>query len=110
MRIAQINLPTHDNEGFPLVAETDMLRHMLLDVFGGFTETSGNGVWRDGSNGTIYREPVTVFQIACPDTLESAGHLRSMAGAMAREARQVCVFLVLPSGAVEFVEPVKLEA
>lgn len=104
MRIATINLPTHDNAGVPLAAETDTLRNMLLDSFGGFTESDARGAWRDPADSKLYVEPVTRFDVACEDNSESESSLRRIAAHMAREARQVCIFLVLPSGSVEFVE------
>lgn len=110
MRLATINLPTHDNAGVSLAVETDFLRNLILDNFGGFTETSARGAWKDDATGIVYREPVTVFSIGMDATLENASLLRLLAGRIARDAAQVCVFITQANGDVEFVSPETVDA
>jgi hypothetical protein len=103
MRIATIILPTHDNAGASLGAEADALRNMLLDSFGGFTESDTRGAWRDPATRKVYVEPSTRFDIACEDSARTRVALLDIARHMARVARQECIFLAYPSGEVDFI-------
>jgi Protein of unknown function (DUF3574) len=110
MRIASINLPIADNDGNPLAAESDMLRNAILEAFGGFTESSAIGAWRDPESGIVYREPVNVWHVAMDDSATNRAKLESIAASIAQAARQVCVFVTHADGTVAFVEPARVAA
>lgn len=96
-------------EGYPEAQKNLELR--LLHRFGGFTKVASEGAWIDPATGKIYREPGWIYDVAIEDDAEAWASLRDAAEIYCYEAEQLCVYLRLPNGQVEFVEqkPADLE-
>jgi hypothetical protein len=85
----------------------------IAAIAGGFTATQGTGGWTD-DNGSLIVEPVTVFDIAIPQTFTFAdihnnisgvqSAFRNLAKTIAQDLHQECVYLEI-DGQVEFVKP-----
>ena len=97
MNESRIILPVNDNLGRPLTRAHATLRDAIIDAFGGVTVTRGNGCWR-GHDGTLYDEPVVIYDVAHADRPAARGALRSIALAACIDADQECVYLRLPDG------------
>jgi len=110
LREAKILCPLATNEGESLTHLHDTLAEGLVDDFGGCTMTPCLGFWRSPDSGKVHREPMLAFVVAVDwaqagAKLERAvANLRFIAEHVARIAKQECVYLQLPSGAVEFVK------
>ena len=64
-------LPACLNDGAPVdPADIALVESRLLDAAGGFTSTASVGVWR-APDGTVYREPVTVYALDAARDLTS---------------------------------------
>lgn len=119
MKLAQLILPANANkgvapEGFVNLPERmaanrrmdrthELLKQRLLDDFGGYTETRGQGAWKPPEGRPLVIEPVVVYQIAMER--QSVIRLREIARDCAIMADQECVMIVTPCGDVEFVKP-----
>lgn len=101
-RIAQIILPKTDNDGNSLTWAHVAYQRAFCTVFGGFTAYDVRGGWMDDS-GRIYQDESVSYHIAMDDTLANAEKLRGLAKAAALECTQECIFIVIPSGDVEFI-------
>jgi len=92
------------------VAEHDAARlaleHALLGTFGGFTRSETSGGWCDDT-GRYHIEPGFACDIACEPSAATADKLRHIAQTYCAAAKQLCVYLRLPNGNVEFVETAK---
>jgi len=77
------------------------LRRALVEAFGGYTKTEGEGAWV--SNGAIISEPVDVYTVACTDSPVSVNTLRALAKDACAALEQECVYLKLPNGTVTFI-------
>ena len=110
---ARIIIPAPQN-GRDEIAQADA-EAAIREAFGGFTRTEGFGSWM-ADDGTIYREPVYVYDIAAPLLMgegEDAGRewagamtaLRRIAAQIARDMTQECVYLRSPAGRVHFIKP-----
>lgn len=95
--------------GYPEAQKNLELR--LLRRFGGYTKVASEGAWIDPATGEIYREPGWIYDVALEDDAEAWASLRGVAKFFCHEAEQICVYLRLPNGQVEFVErdPAALE-
>jgi hypothetical protein len=102
MRLATITLPIADNDGNPLNDVHAALQLDLIAQFGGFTAIDARGGWRDKSTGKVYAEPVTQYQIECEDS--DAGKLCDIAKFFGRMANQICMFVMMPTGNVGFID------
>lgn len=102
MREARLVLPAADNAGTPLPNVHSGLQRELASAFGGFTQTMGFGGWVDNDGKTI-SEPVAVYDVAIEE--DAIDTLRAIARRYCALAEQACVYLRLPTGSVEFVQP-----
>lgn len=82
------------------------LEHALLAAFGGFTRCETFGAWRDDT-GRDHIERGFAYAVACEPTAATENKLRRIAQAYCVAAKQLCVYLRLPNGSVEFVESVE---
>lgn len=105
MREARMILPRKDNNGGSLTMVHAGLKRAICEAFGGFTALSVEGGWKDDS-GNLYVEEGVAYDIACETSEENENKLLTLAAKAAKDARQICVYLRLPSGEVRFVEPV----
>lgn len=103
MREACIICPTYGNEGNSLEYPLDLLRQVIVKKHGGLTEIEGNGQWLDAT-GKLYSEPVHIFTIAMEHTSDNMQWLRDTAQWLRQAARQKCVYIRQPNGAVEFID------
>lgn len=102
MRIAQINLPLYSNEHTPLTRTHEALKNDLLVMFKGFTMWEAQGAWIDES-GTMFAEPVMVYQVAYEPDHTIRETIRSIAKRIGRMSHQFAVFIVL-DGESEIIE------
>lgn len=100
-RIAQIILPKADNEGNSLMNIHAEYRKAFCVVFGGYTALPACGGWVSDSK--LYEDASVLYQIAMHDTAENIALFRELANAALLEMRQEAIFIVLPSGEVEFI-------
>lgn len=104
MREARITLPDHPYTS----TGAAYLRRVLLERFGGYTETHGNGAWEDRRTGKVIQEPVRVWDVALAPSPENEALLREAAATAGLLADQGCVYLRQADGEVELVPvPVK---
>ena len=101
-RIAQIILPKTDNDGNSLMTIHAEYRKAFCHCFGGYTALPACGGWVD-DKGKLYEDASIVYHIAMDDTYWNAEKVRGLANAAAHEMRQEAIFIVLPSGEVEFI-------
>ena len=103
MKIAQINLPKADNNGNAITTAHDYVAQTLCLAFGGLTQWDAIGSWID--NGALYREAVTVYQVAFGDDpdLRGAELLRSIATNAGNLGGQIAMFLVI-DGEAEIID------
>ena len=99
-RIAQIILPKFDNDGKSLTWQHEQYQKTFCIIFGGFTAYEVQGGWMDYS-GRICQDASVSYHIAMDDM--GPIKLRALAQAAAHELKQECIFIVLPSGEVEFI-------
>lgn len=92
LRIAQITIPTEDNEGKSLALVHMGLKRELATAFGGYTAFETGGGWID-PNGKLVEEDGTTYQVAFP--LERMGEIVSLAHQAGRLAKQQAVFYVI---------------
>jgi len=104
MREARIIVPDTDNDGKLTDDVKALVERTLTGKFGGFTSTSGFGGW--SNNGTIIREPVTVYDVATEDTADNRAILDGLAYRVLLYANQDAVYLRYPGGNVKIVERV----
>lgn len=83
----------------PQTVDATPLEHRLTDLFGGYTQTSGSGGWRD-LVGLTSREPVNVYDIAMPDTCDSLEALAVIAGMLFATTDEHAIYFRLPGGEV----------
>ncbi len=94
MRLAQITLPTLDNNGKSLsIAHADLGKE-LVKYWAGFTSWDGNGAWQAG-NGDLYFEAVKVYQIFINDATVDDETLRHIARTIGRQAEQLAMAIVI---------------
>lgn len=101
-RIAQFVIPKQDNEGKSLVWHHEQYMKAFCACFGGFTAYDVRGGWMN-EHGKLYHDESVSYHIAMDDTAENVAKLRKLAEAAAGECKQEAIFIVLPSGEVEFV-------
>ena len=92
LRIAQITLPSEDNEGKSLAFAHKSLKLELARTFGGFTAYETAGGWVN-PEGELIEEDGTTYQVAFP--LEQMGLIVSLAHQAGRMAHQQAVFYVV---------------
>lgn len=93
LRIAQITIPTEDNEGQPLTFVHLALKRELATSFGGYTSFETGGGWIDPETKKLVEEDGTTYQVAFP--LERMGEIVSLAHQAGRMAKQKAVFYVI---------------
>jgi hypothetical protein len=104
MREARIILPRMGNNGESLNHVHAGLRRALCEYFGGCTAILVQGSWMD--EGKLHQEEGIAYDIAAEDDDAAIDEqFRRIAGRAARDAQQICVYLRLPCGRVEFVKP-----
>ena len=99
-RIAQIILPKFDNDGKSLAWCHEQYQKAFCVCFGGYTAYNVRGGWMN-DDGELYRDESIAYHIAMDDM--GPIKLRALAQAAAHELKQECIFIVLPSGEVEFI-------
>lgn len=92
LRIAQITLPSEDNEGQSLASVHKSLKLELAIAFGGFTAYETAGGWVN-PEGELIEEDGTTYQVAFP--LEHMSHIVNLAHKYGQKARQQAVFYVV---------------
>lgn len=98
MREAKIVIPDNYNDGKPIDgAWRDQFEAALVDRFNGFTKHSASGAWA-GPNG-VQIEPVTIYIVAC----SSSRAVQAFAEQVKRDLDQQAVYIVRPSGDVQFI-------
>lgn len=98
---AHIHLPALDNKGNAMPHLHRDLKMSLCQMFGGCTITDAQGCWIS-PDGKFYDEPVVRYTVACHiDNAEE--QLRSLASDLKAAAAQEAIYLVQPSGRVEFI-------
>jgi len=90
--LPRVNLNRKEFEGF------------LVRSFGGFTRTRGDGAWMNPKGGIVL-DKVWVYDVAATDTPDTTASLRAICRRMAKAYSQDCVYLRLPGGTVEFIDP-----
>ena len=101
-RIAQIILPKFDNDGKTLAWQHEQYQKAFCACFGGYTAYDVRGGWMN-EHGKLFHDESVSYHIAMDDTEENRDKLRKLAEAAAGECKQEAIFIVLPSGEVEFI-------
>lgn len=70
MQQFQINIPKTDNSGRPFDMQTEAFERDIVGIAGGFTSFDAKGAWIDPKTDKLYRDPITVYQIACNNASE----------------------------------------
>lgn len=78
------------------------LRFRLVGAFGGYTESFAWGGYK--ADAGITEENVRVFDVACDASPQTYSDLIGLASWLAREARQDCIYLRLPTGIVYLID------
>lgn len=98
MKIARIHFPTLGNNGDPLYGVIGVLEKRLMQEFGGFTYWNAQGAWKS-DNGRVYKEPVTVYEVAYEGYENHDLTIRGIAVAVGRLAEQEAVFVIIDGNA-----------
>ena len=94
--IAQVTLPSEDNDGQSLASVHRTLKTELATAFGGYTAFETGGGWMDGD--TLVEEDGTTYQVAID---KDANYLfRAMVLRAGKEAGQKAMFYVIDGFAV----------
>ncbi len=102
LKEARLIVPMQDNDGHPSDDILSEVRSRMLDVFGGYTETVGMGGWADA--GSIYREPVAIFDVAIdPFDSTKTGALLALAQHVRQQLYQEAVYLRWYDGDIQLV-------
>lgn len=101
-RIAQFVIPKLDNDGQTLDWQHEVYQEAFCKVFGGFTAYNVSGGWIN-EQGKLFRDESVSYHIAMDETPACINALRTLARAAATECKQEAIFIVLPSGEVEFI-------
>ncbi len=102
LREARLIVPPHANDGTQHWDNVEAVRALLIDGFGGYTETQGAGGYVMAS-GKTKTEPVVVFDIAMPLTHDAKKTLRAIALFVLRVQKQETVYVRYANGLIEFV-------
>lgn len=102
-KTAVLILPLRDNAGRQLAETHRTLRTVLLDAFGGYTQTLVTGAWKD-DKGKVYQDDSLKYEIAMTTGVSDGQKLVEIARLACRDARQECVFVQLAAGNVVFVD------
>lgn len=100
LREAKILVPWTDNSGQSLGTLHSTVADALAGAFGGVTETTGKGIWRNPVTFEVHREPVAIFLVATEDTEEANDKLTDIARTVAYRGEQEAVYVAYPSGRV----------
>ena len=85
------------------LSQIDMVRNLLAETFGGYTEINAAGGWVN-PEGKCIQEPVKLFDIAVrKDCKKSNQLLHSIALRVKLSLDQECVYLRKPDGTVEYI-------
>ncbi len=103
MQEARLVMPKADNDGNELDLLHDQLATRLCEEFGGFTATDTRGGWIDESDGRLYREPGIAYDVAMEAIEDNDETLRLIAAEYCRRSAQICMYVRLASGSVEFI-------
>ena len=91
-REARLILPrTAVKSGASLAWNLTHVEAKLVSAFGGFTRVDGQGGWRNNA-GVVVHEPVAVYDVAAPDTPESAATLQNIARGACIAMFQDCIY------------------
>lgn len=107
---ARILLPVMDNKGESLWFIHSNLRAELLETFGGFSESSVAGTWKDMETGKIYRDESTAYDIAAEWNAANCEKLNTLAARFCGLTEQVCLYVRHGNGAVSYVCPAPAQA
>ena len=89
--IAEINFPTHDNDGAKLMAPL-LIQRELCERFGGCTAYDGHGSWVN-DNGKLYAEPVKIIQTAFKNNPKNRLFLKNLVKKYGKLSKQEAVYL-----------------
>lgn len=92
--IAQLTLPSEDNDGQSLSSVHRTLKTQLATSFGGYTAFETGGGWVD-ENGQLVEEDGTTYQVALKPDQASVDLFRSIVLDTGREAKQKAMFYVI---------------
>ena len=92
MKLTSIYLPKKDNNKKSLNKINRKLQNDLINCFGGLTSYDGTGAWLDNKTNKFYNEPVTVFNIACSNTIKSKNIINDLAVKYKKLANQEAIF------------------
>lgn len=106
MQEAKIIVPDRDNDGHDLSALRNKIAAEMVSDFGGATEVSANGLWRDPT-GKVIAEPVTQLVAAADECPATDAALRGMADEINRISRQAATYVRYPNGHVEIISAAK---
>jgi len=88
--IAEINFPTHDNDGAKLMAPL-LIQRELCERFGGCTAYDGHGSWVN-ANGKLYSEPVKIIKVAFKASQRNINILKHICFKHGKRAKQEAVY------------------
>ena len=100
LRVASIVLPYNSDT---LEAHTQ-LRANLLEHFGGYTQYTVSGAWRDETTLAVYHDVSEKYEVAMLDNFTNRTTFRALARVAGMEASQLSVFVVFPDGTADIIE------
>lgn len=103
MQEARLIVPIHYH-----AAEAFAIERILLETFGGWTQTHGAGMWRDEKGNNI-SEPVRIYDIACEQCLATIIALKDCARILL-DAGESAVYIRWPNGKVHFATKENLDS
>ena len=90
LHVAEINFPTHDNDGAALMAPT-LIQRELCQHFGGCTVYDGHGSWVNAQN-KLFSEPVKIIKCAIENSQRNRQIIKDIVVRYGRIARQEAVY------------------
>lgn len=93
--IAQVTVPSEDNEGQSLAAVHSTFKRELCAAFGGYTSFETGGGWVDPATNELYEEDGTTYQVAIEATSNAVDLFRAMVLSVGRSAGQKAMFYVI---------------
>lgn len=101
LREARIIIPLQDNKGIELGGVHSRFQNTVVNVFGGFTQTFGNGGEKNRRGPANVIERVAIYDIAVDvDNPRTVHLLKALARDAKASARQDAIYLRLATGEV----------
>ena len=100
-----IVLPTSDNDGHSTRAAIARIQAEILDIAGGYSESTQTGVWRDEDTGKVYRDKS--IRLVTTVTPEQDIRLAHRLPAWCAWLRQLCLYTHTTPVVASFVEPAR---